>query len=307
MNGGTAAWARERERGGRLVLRLMIRLSLGLGQPVGEALLTPITLWFLAASPGARAASRSFLARALGRPARAGEVWRHFRCFASVILDRVFLLAGRGGGFELRVKGLAALEAALAGGRGALLLGSHLGSFEILLAFAAGAPAPVRALMYRANAGALSALLAELDRARPAGTIDIGAPEAMLEVREALARGEIVALLADRSPATDRQVLVPFLGAPAAFPTGPFLLAAILEAPVLLCWGIRLGPRRYQIRFEPFAERLVLERGERAPALEAVVARYAGRLAAMARRHPCNWFNFFPFWEQPRNAGGPPR
>ena len=52
--------------------------------------------------------------------------------------------------------------------------------------------------------------------------IEIGTPEAMLRVRESLARGEMVGILADRAPAGQKMVTVPFLGDPASLPTGPF-------------------------------------------------------------------------------------
>lgn len=297
-------WAARRERGSRVLLRLMIRISLGLGRPAGDALLTPITAWFVLASPAARAASREFLGRVLGRPARTREVWRHFRAFAAAILDRVFLLAGRTQGFDIRVSGLVLLEGALAGGRGAILLGAHLGSFEVLRVFGRTAPVAVRALMFRANAGALTSLLAELDPALAAAVIEIGAPGAMLEVRDSLGRGEMVGILADRSPGAGRMVAVPFLGAAARFPAGPFILAGVLDAPVLLFWGIRTGPRRYEIRFERFADRIRLERRSRQADLSRVVGLYAERLADMACRHPYNWFNFFRFWEVSSDGTG---
>ena len=93
-------------------------------------------------------------------------------------------------------------------------------------------------------------------------------------------------------------MLVPFLGSPAPFPAGPFILAASMAAPVVLFYGLRTGPRRYRIRFQPFAERLVLRRASRAEDLRHWVAAYAAALETACRAHPFNWFNFFPFWDQ---------
>jgi predicted exporter len=63
----------------------------------------------------------------------------------------------------------------------------------------------------------------------------------------------MVGILADRAPPTHRVARVPFLGAMAAFPTGPLRLTAALGAPVVLCFGLRRGTRRYTVIFEPFA------------------------------------------------------
>ena len=89
---------------------------------------------------------------------------------------------------------------------------------------------------------------------------------------------------------------MPFLGAPASFPTGPYLLAAALGCPVYLGFGLYHEPNRYALYCEPFAERVVLPRATRAEAVRDHVARYAARLEHFCRLAPYNWFNFYDFW-----------
>ncbi|MEO8713777.1 MAG: acyltransferase [Acetobacteraceae bacterium] len=300
MSGGR--WTSQSERGSSVLLRVMIWLTLTLGWTVAQALLIPITAWFFASSPRARAASRDFLARALDRPPTASDVFRHLHNFSRAILDRVFVLSNRLDEFDINLTGLDHLTATLKMGRGCVLLGSHLGSFELLRALGRDAPVRVRALMFRRNAGGPTRILEALDPALRDSIIEIGAPGAMLEVRESLARGEIVGILGDRVPGERKFVETDFLGSKAAFPAGPIILAATLGAPVVLFYGLRTGPRRYDVRFEPFAERIILPRAERMEALRSWVERYADRLEAMCRAHPFNWFNFYPFWETPPNA-----
>ena len=244
-------WARERERGGSLPLRMMTWLSLHLSHGLGELILLPVTGWFLATSPAARAASRDYLRRVLGRPARAADIARHFFTFAQAILDRVFFLAGQAERFATEVEGLDHLLTHIEAGRGCVLLGAHLGSFDAMRALGRHAPVRVRPAMFRANAGALTAILDRLDPALAARIIDIGRPEAMLQVREALADGDLVAFLADRATDPRRLIALPFLGAPALFPAGPFQIATMLRAPRVMFHGIRTGRRQYVLRFEP--------------------------------------------------------
>lgn len=298
-----AAWAAQPERGGGRLLRVALWCTLRAGWPLGRALLLPVSAWFLATSGVARAASREYLRRALGRPARLRDVARHFHTFACAVLERVLLLAGRTCGFSIETEGLEHLAALHASGRGCILLGAHLGSFEVLRAVAGACPVPVWALMFRRNAGALTALLDRLAPDLRDRILDIGDTASMIRAHECVARGEIVGILADRSPSGHRRVLAPFFGQPAAFPAGPFILASTLAAPVMLFYGVRTGPRRYAVRFEPFASRVVLRRASRAADLDGHVARYAAALERMCRAHPYNWFNFYPFWELP---DGPP-
>jgi predicted LPLAT superfamily acyltransferase len=192
-------------------------------------------------------------------------------------------------------------------GRGCILLGAHLGSFEVLRRVAMDAPVPVWALMYRRNAGALTPLLDRLAPGLHERVLEIGDTASMIRARECVARGEIVGILADRAPegigSAHRMVRVPFLGGAAAFPSGPFVLASTLAAPVVLFHAVRTGTRRYRVTFVPFMDRVVLRRSSRAADLRGVVGRYAAALEAACLAYPYQWFNFFPFWETPAGEG----
>jgi hypothetical protein len=294
------AWTATPGRGSPAALRLMARIALAFGWRAGHALLHPVTLFYLLSAPAAqRAAARRYLGRALGRDARWRDLWRLYFCFASTLLDRVFLLSGRREGYQVEVQGLDMLRAAAARGEGLVLLGAHMGSFEALRAVGGeGAPVEVRMLMHTGNPGPAEALFDSLDPGRRAAIIPLGRPEAMLAAREVLDRAGVVGLLADRAVRGERMVTAAFLGHPAPFPGGPMILAAVLRAPVVLGFGLWLGPRRYLLRFEEFAPAIDLPRAGRDAALAGWVARYAARLSEVCRAHPYNWFNFFEFWEE---------
>lgn len=290
-------WTQPRERGSAALLAIMIWIIRHLGWHTGQALLYPITLWFYASSAGARAASRDYLRRVLGRPPRRRDVLRHLFTFACVILDRVFFLSGRTATYELRVQGLEAVTEMVNSGRGCILLGSHLGSFDVLRALGRTAPVRVSPVMFRLNSGHLTRLLERLDPELARDVIEIGAPGAMLRVQECIERGEIVGFLADRAPVRDRMVATRFLGGRAEFPAGPLVLASAIGAPVVLFYGIRTASRRYVVQFERFAERIELPRGRRDAALQGWIDAYSRSLERACRAHPFNWFNFFPFWD----------
>ena len=285
-------------------MRLLAWAILSLGSRLGQLVIRPGTAWYFMCSPRARAASRGFLGRALGRPATLRESWRHFVCFASVVFDRLFMLTNRMAGYRIDVVGLEPVQATLASGRGCVLLGAHLGSFDVLRALSRQSPVRIRPLMYLRNGGAFARLVARLDPRLDADIIAIGTTSTMLEVRESVARGEIVGILGDRAPQDQKCLAIPFFGAPALFPTGPIILASMLDVPSYLCFGIRLGPRRYRIHLEPFADAITLNRASRQADLQHWLARYAGRLEAQARAHPFNWFNFYDFWRDPAQGVG---
>jgi predicted LPLAT superfamily acyltransferase len=295
-----APWLAQRERGSRGAMRLMKWLALRCGRRIARLLLYPICAYFLLFSPQARAASREYLARALGRQPRLRDLWRHYFAFAATILDRVYLLGGRFESFDIETKGLEALQGTLAAGRGCLLLGAHLGSFEALRALALlQRKVPINVVMYEDNAANITEVLNSLQPEICSRIIVPGQVDTVLRIGECLARGEIVGMLGDRCAGSDKSVACPFFGRNAAFPQGPLLLAHSLRVPVVLFFGVYEGGARYVIHFEPFCEEYPAGRTDRAAWIEQWTKRYAARLEHHCRLAPYNWFNFYDFWSRP--------
>lgn len=294
-----AEWAARPERSNAFALRLMSWIAVNLGRPAARLLLVPISLYFTLFAGRARRASRAYLARTLGRPPRLGEIYAHFHHFAATVLDRVYLLRERFELFDIEVEGAELLQKTMEGGRGALLVGAHLGSFEVLRA--AGryyAELPVAMLMYEENAHKINAALRAINPAAVRDIIPLGQLDSMLRVRERLHTGTLVGMLADRTPGDEPMLEQAFLGAPARFPLGPWRMAALQGGPVLFMAGLHLGGSRYRIVFEELADFTGVGRDRRQAAMEAAAARYAETLARHCRLTPRNWFNFFDFWQE---------
>lgn len=296
-------WAQREERSNLKLLRAMTWVSLNLGRRASRALLVPITAYFLAFSADVRRASRAYLARVLGRPARWRDVWRHVWTFASTVHDRIYLLNGRFDLFDLHLHDQTLVGAALAEGRGAFLMGAHLGSFEVCRTIGRSRPSlRVAITMYEENARHINAILATVNPAAKQDVIPLGQIDSMLKVREYLDTGSMIGMLADRTLLRDGGDAVrqfDFLGAPAAFPLGPLRMAAMLRRPVIFMTGLYRGGNRYEIHFEPLADFTGLEglsRAQREARVEEAVAAYARRLERYCRAAPDNFFNFYRFW-----------
>lgn len=297
-----AEWAIRPERSNRTMLRLMAWLSLRLGRAPARFVLAGVSLYFLLFAPAAKAASRAYLRRALDREPTFADVFRHFYSFASTIHDRIFLLNGRFDLFQVEVHGEDVIQDVLSAGRGAILMGAHLGSFEVVRAIGRRQPGlRVAMVMYEENARKLNAVLAAINPAAVQDIIPLGQIDSMLRVQACLDEGMVLGVLGDRTLGGDPTLRVPFLGTDAEFPLGPMRLAAMLKRPVLFMSGLYLGGNRYAIHFERLADFSALERSGRDAAIQGAVAAYAACLERHCRTAPCNWFNFFDFW-RPKDA-----
>lgn len=312
----TARWQQRPEGGSRFAIWLIRGIARCGGRAVSRAFLYPITLYFVLVRGPERRASRAFLTRVFGRPARLLEVARHVHCFAATILDRVFLLSGQLRRFDMRVHGLVELHEVLDRHAGMLLFGSHHGSFEALRVLSLERPElQLRVVMDRHQNAAVTQMLEALSPEIARTVIDAQQDgiAITLAINDATQANAVVALLVDRAKDGDAGTTVPFLGADAEFPNAPFLIAATLRVPVMLSFGLYRGGRRYDLYFEPFEIEYDVPRAQRRAALARMQARYAQRLEHYVRSAPYNWFNFYDFWstdakrnrsEAGGNAGG---
>ena len=297
-----ADWTQERERSNLRAMRLMRWFAMTAGRTLARALLHPITLYFLLFGGKARRASRGYLKRVLGRPATLADVYRHIHCFASTILDRVYLLQGRHELFDVDCRDVEAIDQSLKDGTGAMLVGAHLGSFEALRATAEARGARVAMVMYEDNARLINTTLAAIAPGVQLSTIALGRPGTMLTLKRWLDEGGMAGLLADRTLPTQsgrtRTLQLAFLGQEAPFSDGPFRLAAMLRRKVVMMAGLYHGGNRYELRFVELADfRQVAAAGADLDALiVAATKRYVALLEGLCREAPYNWFNFYDFW-----------
>jgi predicted LPLAT superfamily acyltransferase len=280
------------------MLRVMAWISLRLGRRAGRVVLHLIAAYFLLFAPASRRASSNYLRRAFGQRPRWRDLYRHFFAFAATIHDRVYLVNRRFDLFDVEVHGEDMLLRLLAGGKGLILMGAHLGSFEVIRALGRKhANFRVAMVMHQDNAQKINAMLAAVNPEAVQDVIGMGQVDSMLKVRERLDEGCAVGMLADRTPGDDTLYPVQILGAGANLPGGPFRMAALLRRPVVFMTGLYLGGNRYAIHFDPLADFSTVARGQRDAALKLAVTRYAALLDQYCRKAPYNWFNFFEFWQ----------
>ena len=291
-----AAWVEHRERGSPLLLRVMRFLSLRFGRRLSRVILYGIALYFFLFAPSARRASKSYLRLALGREPTARDRFLHVLYFATTIHDRVYLINGQFEKFNISVEGEELMRKYL-GGRGVMLLGAHMGSFEVMHSVGRRfGGLRITMAMYEDNARKISSILAAINPKMEPDIVSLGRVGAMIDIAGRLDQGGFVGVLGDRTLGAEGAEAVSLLGEPANLPQGPLRAAAILRCPVYFMAGLYRGRNNYHLVFERVADFTDMGAGERGAAVSAAIVRYASLLDKYCRSDPYNWFNFFDFW-----------
>jgi predicted LPLAT superfamily acyltransferase len=300
-----AEWARHGERGSNSLLRLMAHLSLRLGRPLSRIPLFGIALYFFLFAPAAGRQSRRYLRLALGRAPRMHDRFRHILTFATAIHDRVFLISEQFEIFNITLEGEAWMLRQSDCGQGALLVGAHLGSFEVIHSLRRHRPGlKVTMAMYEENARKVKAAFAAINPAVASDIVPLGRIDTMLEIADRLEQGAFVGVLGDRTLGAEPVQGVTLLGQRAYLPTGPMRAAAILRCPVFFMAGLYRGKNNYHVAFQRVADFSATTPAARGDAVRAAIERYASLLDQYCRSDPYNWFNFYDFWRAPEGAAG---
>ncbi len=275
------------------------------GRLLFRVVMAPVVLYFWLAYPLARRSSAAYLRRLEAATGAIGTAptWRHslhhLFSFGDTILDKLLAIGGRYHFEHVTKEGAAVLVRQIASGQGGIIMTAHVGCLELCRAMAGRIEGlRLTILVHTAHAERFNRILARLDpnSMLQLYQIDDISPATALELAARVQAGEFVAIAGDRAPAHGgRAVRVPFLGAPARLPVGPYVLAALLKCPLFAMGCVRAG-RGHLIRFTELERSVTLPRATREARLVALAERYAHWLEGLVARSPYDWFNFYDFW-----------
>jgi len=283
-------WQTRPEAGTKSGLRFLMWLAQKFGRGTLRIALYPVALYFFIVRGPERKASRQFLNRVLKQPASTLDVLKHFVSFAHVAADRFFFFAGMGADIPVKFVDMDNIQEVVDRGASGIFLAAHLGSFE-----AARVIGPelggidLRIVLDAQFSGRFLQLMAEVNPELANSIIDSeqGSIELGLSIKDALREGSWVGFLADRYRPGDRTLPINFMGTPAPFPIGPYIIASTFNAPIIcmFCRPVGIG---YEVHCEVLS----------AQALEDLTNAYVARLEHHVRAAPFGWFNFFDFWAE---------
>lgn len=305
-------WSSHAERGTILGIQFLLWIYSTFGRKVFSLLLKPVMAYYYLRGGSVKDASDDFIQQVNAYARIKGiqlpeklTTYRHLVSFGETMLDKLAAWRGDFSDKNLTVHGIEHYQTLAQREKGIVLLGSHLGNLELCRALSRRhTHLKINALVFTEHAERFNTVMKTVNPQSEVNVIQVSkiGPDTAILLQQKIDDGEWIVIVGDRTSVTkeNRVIWADFLGKPAPFPQGPFMLASILKQPVYLMFGLRDDTQKdplFDVYLEPFSEQIILPRGKREEALQEVVQNYAQRLEHFTLKAPSQWYNFFNFWQ----------
>lgn len=316
-----ARWKGQTRGGtaGYLFFIYMIRY-LGIGAAYG--FLSLVVLYFIPFAPKATAATWRYARQTLGRNRwkSACLLLRNYYRLGQILIDKVAIGNGMVSKYHFEFEQYPRFLEVLNSGQGVIMIGAHVGNWEIGAPFFDDYGKKINIVMYDAEHQRIKELLEKSDRPYKVIPVNEDNLTHVFRITEALRQKEYVCFQGDRYLNQEKLLTCTFMGRAAAFPAGPFLLASRLKVPVVFYFAMREKGRTYRFYFavadeavrsrsakpeqaQPKNGQTQLKPGQAQPKPEQVLLeQYVAALEGIVNRYPEQWFNYYPFWQLPQTT-----
>lgn len=274
-----------------------------LGKKLCMVVGTPVILYYYCRNRAQRQASQDFLRRAfaLGKRQDRPNSLRHFFSFFEMALDKLAAWTGMMKFDQIVYQSDLTFGELMSAEKGGMLLVSHIGNMEFCRAAANGDhKRRLHILLHGKNSQRYRQMLRAFNPQSDLNVIEVTEvdPGTILFLKERINNGDWVVMAGDRVPVkeTGRVVTVPFMGEPAKFSQGPYIMGSLLECPVYMSTAVRDG-HNITVHIEKMADRIILDRSNKVGSIQRFAQLFAKNLERFAIIYPYQWFNFFNFWK----------
>ena len=226
--------------------------------------------------------------------------WRQFHSFTGVFLDRYLLQDADI--ISYSSEGIEHLEGLINRGKGAILLMSHMGNWEVAAQLLRQKLKNLRLLLYMGARQKEQIEQLQKETLAKSGIRIIavdeggGSPLDIVEGVKFIESGGIVSLSGDLMWREDqRAVRVKFLEQEILLPEAPHLFALLSGVPLIIFFAFRTGKNRYHLTMSEPIYLKAVSRDDRAGTIRNSAQQYAAILEAALRDHPFQWYHFRPF------------
>jgi predicted LPLAT superfamily acyltransferase len=225
------------------------------------------------------------------------NIYRNYYVFGQTLLDKVIVMAGIENKFTYDFDGEENLRQIVRGGKGGILLSGHVGNWEAAGHLLKRLETRINVVMFDGEHQQIKQYLEQVTGGHKLNIIlikeDISHVYAM---GEALQKNELICLHADRFLEGNKTKQIKFLGEDAAFPLGPFLLAASFRVPVSIVFAFKETKSHYHF----FGSQLLSRKEGEAKDdfISRLTSAFVQQLEQKVKMYPQQWFNYYNFWQK---------
>lgn len=222
-------------------------------------------------------------------------VYKNHYSFGQVVLDRFATYAGKK--FETEIEGLDIFNQYEDDDKGMIMLGSHIGNYELVGYNLRSEKKSVNAVVFAGETETMMRNRTKIMSANNMTLIPIKNDMSHLfGINDALEKGGIVSIHADRIMGNIKAFQCPFFSENAKFASGPFTLAYRRNVPAIAVFAMKEKYDKYHIYISDIKKLSEAEDGKSSP--EKMAFAFASELERIVRKYPFQWFNYYDFWKK---------
>ena len=226
------------------------------------------------------------------------SIYKNYIMLGECLLDKIVLMAEIKNKYTYDFDGEEYLHQLAKAKKGAILIGAHVGNWEIAGYLLKRIKTKVNIVMLDAEHQKIKELLSSVLKESKVSIIPINnSYDHLYAIERALNKGEFVAIHGDRFLAGAKTASLCFLNEEAQFPTGPFYMASKFKVPV--CYVSAIKTSRYHYQFKatkpeilPYPNKIKTRNQD----IKKLINPYVKNLEQLVRENPTQWFNFHQFW-----------
>ncbi|HMX36605.1 MAG TPA: lipid A biosynthesis acyltransferase [Ferruginibacter sp.] len=221
-------------------------------------------------------------------------LYRNYYLLGQGLIDKVVMMAGIPNKFSFDFDGEENLRAIAQLKKGGILLSAHIGNWDVAGHLFTRLETPINIVMYDGEHEQIKQYLESVTGKRTMNIILIKDDLSHIyAISEAFVRNELVCMHADRFVEGNKTLSADFLGQPARFPMGPFLLAAKFKVPVSFVFAVKESKLHYHFFASPVKE---YSDADKQAVMRSMLDEYVNEMENKLRAYPEQWFNYYDFW-----------
>lgn len=226
-------------------------------------------------------------------------VYLQYLNLGRTILDKTLILSGIKHPFTIDHDGAEHIDSMVKGGRGGMLISSHMGNWETAGQLLERINYRFNIVMIDAEREQIKDYMGEVLKKKNFNIIPIKDDMShIFLIKEALANNELIVMHGDRFIDEQTAIEMDFMNQKALFPTGPFFIAAKFNVPVSFAFAMKETLTHYHFyASEPVLYKLKGNKAEKDQILHHLMQEYIQQLEKIVQKYPYQWFNFYDFWK----------